>query len=701
MTDVANRVQSIRERLITKEWHRISSAHRVLLGMGALLSASGLFAEEIELSSPVAISADVMDSQEPSSMLCAHPREVDQLIAGTTEGKMNSSSYPGNVDRDHLHIFSSLNNGGTWKSRFRSNDIHWYVDPACTYAEDGAIVVSSMMFNLESVGKFLPRGYHLRRSEDGGQTWQSTKIDYDQFLDRGFLTTDHVSPRFRGRMYLSALGASGGDYSVQKPFGMVLFRSDDGGRSFTGPATVDAGLGAGVVPDKGILHPGPPVTLRDGTIILSWYAMYSRVGTMQDWEEKRDRAALRHDGQERGASKMMIARSLDGGITFESPITVATGIWTTKPDNYAGQDGSPGKFVPALAADTSSGPFRNHVYAAWADLRNGSKQVWFSASEDGGKTWQPARVISDEVVEHSNSSQVSIAVNKNGVIAAFFYTETNPSLGHSAILVTSSDGGLTWSPAIQVLPFTLSSVRAGYRTNVVRRIEVGDGLLYVERSLPPRSPTCTALVTADADGAFHMLVLGNPGAEYVVYHVRARLNAVAQQRRELREDVTVSLTPFEYDPSRRIYRTRATVTNTSRSNISLPITLVPWTLPDVYAKSLLSKGGARPIFVNSDNGRKDLGAYWNLHGLSHVSMLRPNETTVPRVLELQLDEPPVPPEGIRRASFSFTMRIFAPNVLSGAEARSATREGMPPSSGSAEVIGSGPIAQPQLRAEGE
>src|SRR5437762_9480615 len=122
--------------------------------------------------------------------------------------------------------------------------------------------------------------------------------------------------------------------------------------------------------------------------------------------------------------------------------------------------------MPTLAVDPGGGPFRDRLYATWADVRDGRSAIRVAYSSDKGKSWSRSIVIDDvpgpaESTEGPQNSLPTVAVNKAGVVAVTWYDRRdNPvGLGWYLRVRASLDGGDTWLPSARVSekPNTFSS----------------------------------------------------------------------------------------------------------------------------------------------------------------------------------------------------------------------------------------------------
>lgn len=176
-------------------------------------------------------------------------------------------------------------------------------------------------------------------------------------------------------------------------------------------------------------------------------------------------------------SGVLVSKSTDGGDQWSDPVTLVRNIGDADVAPYFFND------KESITAD----PFdSNYVYAVWDRLRKPGKSdnvsaenskafrgdTMFSRTTDGGKTWEPARVIhSTSKLDGTIGNQ--IAVLPDGTLVDIFDhlqgSGTNVP-GFDIMVQRSSDHGATWSDPVEVGPEravrvfdpdTGASVRAG------------------------------------------------------------------------------------------------------------------------------------------------------------------------------------------------------------------------------------------------
>jgi hypothetical protein len=143
---------------------------------------------------------------------------------------------------------------------------------------------------------------------------------------------------------------------------------------------------------------------------------------------------------------VVVSRSLDGGLTWQAPVTVST----------AGSNSFWDKSW--IDCDTSAtSPFYGNCYAQWDDAFQGDT-LHMSRSTDGGATWSPSTVPNSGVIGGQ------IVVQPNGTVVV-------PITGNGLDSYVSSNGGVSYTG-----PFDISSMSTHGATNM----RDGSGLASAE-----------------------------------------------------------------------------------------------------------------------------------------------------------------------------------------------------------------------------
>jgi hypothetical protein len=174
---------------------------------------------------------------------------------------------------------------------------------------------------------------------------------------------------------------------------------------------------------------------------------------------------------------VLTSRSIDGGLTWQDPVTTAASAGTFLDKNW-------------ITCDTwASSPYYGNCYTEWDDSR-----MTMSTSTDGGLTWGPP------LMPAGTPSGVGgqPVVQPNGAVVVSY----EGGVGIRAF--RSTDGGATWLASTAVATVNEHNVAGGLRTSPLPSAEVaGDGRVYVTWQDCRFRSSCSAndiVMTSSADG---------------------------------------------------------------------------------------------------------------------------------------------------------------------------------------------------------
>ncbi|MGC8837159.1 MAG: CARDB domain-containing protein [Anaerolineae bacterium] len=137
----------------------------------------------------------------------------------------------------------------------------------------------------------------------------------------------------------------------------------------------------------------------------------------------------------RGNGDIFFARSADGGTTWEEP------PWNPINDDLGGAD----QLHPSLAVDDTG-----TLFVVWQDRRNGNDDIYFAASHDGGDSWTPNILVTDEPsTTRQSQAAPSVAVGKQ-MGQTVIYVVWEDGRGRAA--GDSGDIYFVWGQACSNLP---------------------------------------------------------------------------------------------------------------------------------------------------------------------------------------------------------------------------------------------------------
>jgi len=323
--------------------------------------------------------------------------------------------------QDNAHIAYSTDAGKTWDTASGTAPPDWRVsgDVSVTYDKFGHAILCYMAF--DKLGTFnywahndSRNGLFVRRSLDGGKTWESQHAPVIQqvtapgipFEDKPYIVTDNSSGPHSGNLYVGWTRWTIEDSQI------LLSRSTDDGRTWSAPLEITKQRG---LPrdDNGAAEGFSGVVGPDSTLYAVW--------AMND--------------------SIVFTYSKDGGVSFSPPqniIHVAPIMFHV--DAVARANGFP---VIAMA------PRNSRLYVTWSDYRNGEVDVFCSSSADHGRTWSEAtRVNSDAVHDGADHFFHWLAVDPaNGDVDVVYYDRRDDPGNRrmKVVLARSTDGGKTFT----------------------------------------------------------------------------------------------------------------------------------------------------------------------------------------------------------------------------------------------------------------
>jgi hypothetical protein len=316
-------------------------------------------------------------------------------------------------------------------------------------------------------------GIAVSRSLDGGRTFAPPALVFlDQtgatFSDKPWIGVDTTSGPHAGAVYI--VWNLDDNRSPSAP--IYFSRSTDGGQTFspginisgasplcrfgeptTGGRTCDSALGA------------IPAIEPDGSIVVT-YAYYDPNNPAADHgQDKGDDTSGQQgfvDGplanhlpqltckplppSQAAHTHLFIVRSSDGGQTWSAPVDAAE-VYDL-PFHFTNSCFR-NFSLPALAADQKTG----ELYLTWADERYGDADILLVTSSDGGQTWSaPVRVNDDPQGNGKDQFQPQVVVAPNGVASIMFFDRRDDPNNFlvDVYLAQSTDGGKTFQPNARV-----------------------------------------------------------------------------------------------------------------------------------------------------------------------------------------------------------------------------------------------------------
>jgi hypothetical protein len=365
--------------------------------------------------------------------------------------------------------YSSFDGGWTWHgSELPGNGDFGSWDTQAAIGIRGSAYVVTNQYVGDSDS--APDAVAVYRSVDGGNSWSGpSRLGYGEEYDRNAIVVDRSSGKYRGRIYVVSHASDG----------MHLFRSADDGRDFEGP--VRTGCGAG----------NDLLILSDGTL---WFPC---------WNDGRLATRL---------GRNVAATSTDGGATFSF-----TGLGS--------------RWAYAIYAVDTSPRFRDRIYvierensrpltsAERRGTTDAPRHLVLRWSDDRGKTWGPPRRVALPSTPGATQFLPAIAVNGSGTLGVLWFetttvrfgrddfTEARPEPGFASnvYFTASLDGGSTFLHPRRLS--TVASEPAHTANFALTRVEPmrrgARSVLFFSAYSRWRAGGDYIGLASDVDGAFH------------------------------------------------------------------------------------------------------------------------------------------------------------------------------------------------------
>ena len=349
--------------------------------------------------------------------------------------------------QDNAHIAYSVDAGAHWNiaTGIAPSDYRVSGDVSVTYDNEGHAIICYMAF--DKLGTFnywghnaSRNGLYIRRSLDGGKTWEASDIPVivqpDRsgipFEDKPYIVADNSYGPYAGNLYIGWTRWTLTDSQL------LLVRSTDDGKTWSKPMEIDNGPG---LPrdDNGALEGFDGAVGPDGTLYVVWS----------------------------NGNHIVLTTSHDGGRTFSRPCDIIK----TAPIMFTVEAVARTNGFPQIAIDPRGGAKGGRLYVTWSDYRNGDVDVFCSTSTDLGASWSSAiRVNSDPVHDGADQFFQWLAVDpKDGSANVVFYDRRNDprNRAETVTLARSTDGGTSFGNyAWTTQPFDMAGAFLGDYTGL-------------------------------------------------------------------------------------------------------------------------------------------------------------------------------------------------------------------------------------------
>ena len=310
--------------------------------------------------------------------------------------------------------FFSFDGGETWEGEKEGAGGSNSGDPATAISNNGRYFVNYIS---------NPGGQGISYSDNQGQTWTKKTVapNPGSLADKNHMWIDNstTSP-YEGNLYV-AWTDFGGPYDTE----IMVSRSTTNGESWESKQEVSGAVNAGSHNQGVNLSTGP-----NGEVYAVW-AIY--------------------DGWPSDESAIGMARSLDGGATWEPAVRIIDNIRGIR--NTGVSKSMRVAAFPVAAVDISNGPRRGTIYVVWSNVgvpgvnTGNDIDVYMIKSSDQGVTWsEPVKVNQDDSGLGKEHYDPWITCDPaNGIVSVIFYDDRNVNSSQCEVFCANSDdGGETW-----------------------------------------------------------------------------------------------------------------------------------------------------------------------------------------------------------------------------------------------------------------
>jgi hypothetical protein len=291
-------------------------------------------------------------------------------------------------------------------------------DPWVAFAPNGDAYFSAMI-GQDSLGQHSERTF-VFRSEDGGRSWSAPTVVP---LGEGGASVDHPS------IVVDNTGgpSSGTVYVIAtQAYRPRAEQTDYHHHPIILSHSSDQGKSFSpptrILPTNLVHQAGTPVVLSDGTVAFTFY-------DFAPWDHSRLLETRR----------IWTVTSTDGGRTISLPALVA-------------EISSDPQFATLAVDPSSSSTFRDRLYSVWTRFEAAPRGISLAYSSDRGRTWSTPTGVDDDDRDETEQRIPVIAVNREGVVGVAWYDARRAasSTCFDVFFAASLDGGDTFLPNVRV-----------------------------------------------------------------------------------------------------------------------------------------------------------------------------------------------------------------------------------------------------------
>jgi hypothetical protein len=430
--------------------HGFSSGATVPAGTEGLTLRSGDEAAEAFLRTlglrpdAASVGANVLpaggvENYQGEMQIAVNPNNPQQLVAGANHfyADPNCTRPGGGSTNGTQAFYGSTNGGATWVYRCAPwpSDISGSVsgaafffgsDPALAWDSQNRAYAAYMLLNCNSSQTSCGYSIVVARSTDVGQTWTpwGTVVNHSgdntHGDDKEMIAVDNSPGPASTKSHPGRVYVIWDDLNVER----VAYT--DNGTSWT---TV-------VLPNGTNAIGGNVVVGRDGTVYVIW-------NRLTDPEA------------------IVFSRSVDGGSTWSTPITVATSALLSfgTNNNPPAQESRKINAFGSIGIDNNpASPFFGNLYVVYNDFPTGTStgtnvNVYLVTSSNGGTSWSSRVLVNDDAATGTQFFPWLSVDQSDGTVNVSWYDTRLDPANHRKTQIfyaRSSNGGVSLEPNILV-----------------------------------------------------------------------------------------------------------------------------------------------------------------------------------------------------------------------------------------------------------
>ncbi len=380
-----------------------------------------------------------VENYQGEMQIAVNPNNPQQLVAGANHfyADPNCTRPGGGSTNGTQAFYGSTDGGATWNYRCAPwpSDISGSVsgavfffgsDPALAWDSQNRAYAAYMLLNCNSAQTSCGYSIVVARSTDVGQTWTpwgtvvNHSADNTHGDDKEMIAVDNSPGPASTKSHPGRVYVIWDDLNVER----VAY--SDNGTSWT---TV-------VLPNGTNAIGGNVVVGRDGTVYVIW-------NRLTDPES------------------IVFSKSVDGGNTWTTPITIATSVLLSFGTNNSppAQESRKVNAFGSIGIDNNpASPFFGSLYVVYNDFPTGTStganvNVYVVTSSNGGTSWSPRVLVNDDAATGTQFFPwLSVDQSDGTVNVSWYDTRTDPTNHRKTQIfyARSSNGGVSFEPNILV-----------------------------------------------------------------------------------------------------------------------------------------------------------------------------------------------------------------------------------------------------------